>query len=232
MFDQFHDVKEKPTGQCQRQGSPAKLGRRRVVHQPPGSAEVDQDTVPVFVTGETNTDDLRRRRTPEPPDIRCTRWRCSRTPAPASPGRRRQARPGEVHPDLRARVTRGLRRRRGRHRSFAQIGDQQRVLFTGEDIPFIPNKRFGGVCLAAKIAPIFYNTMEDAGALPVEIDVSQMNMGDTVSLPSITPPAKSPPARTADHRRERAEEPVLLDGSSRRWPHSVDRWSRSHQQGA
>eukprot|EP01034_Spumella_vulgaris_P044034 gene44033-biopygen37433 len=39
--------------------------------------------------------------------------------------------------------------------------------FTGEDIPFIPNKRFGGVCLGAKIAPIFYNTMEDAGALPI-----------------------------------------------------------------
>lgn len=48
--------------------------------------------------------------------------------------------------------------------------------FTGEDIPFVPNKRFGGVCLGGKIAPIFYNTMEDAGALPIELDVSQMNM--------------------------------------------------------
>lgn len=54
--------------------------------------------------------------------------------------------------------------------------------FTGEDIPFIPNKRFGGVCLGGKIAPIFFNTMEDAGALPVEIDVSAMNMGDEVEL--------------------------------------------------
>jgi aconitate hydratase 2/2-methylisocitrate dehydratase len=43
--------------------------------------------------------------------------------------------------------------------------------WTGEDIPFIPNKRFGGVCLGSKIAPIFYNTMEDAGALPIELDV-------------------------------------------------------------
>ena len=40
----------------------------------------------------------------------------------------------------------------------------------------------GGVCLGGKIAPIFFNTMEDAGALPVEIDVSNMNMGDEVTL--------------------------------------------------
>ena len=46
----------------------------------------------------------------------------------------------------------------------------------------MPNKRFGGVCLGAKIAPIFYNTMEDAGALPIELDVSQMEMGDVVEL--------------------------------------------------
>ncbi|MCF5930099.1 aconitase family protein, partial [Xanthomonas perforans] len=54
--------------------------------------------------------------------------------------------------------------------------------WTGEDIPYIPNKRFGGVCLGSKIAPIFYNTMEDAGALPIELDVSQMEHGDVVEL--------------------------------------------------
>lgn len=54
--------------------------------------------------------------------------------------------------------------------------------FTGEDIPYVPNKRFGGVCLGSKIAPIFYNTMEDSGALPIELDVSQMTMGDVVEL--------------------------------------------------
>jgi aconitate hydratase 2 / 2-methylisocitrate dehydratase len=54
--------------------------------------------------------------------------------------------------------------------------------WTGEDIPFVPNKRFGGVCLGSKIAPIFYNTMEDSGALPIELDVSQMAMGDVVEL--------------------------------------------------
>ncbi|SNX28592.1 aconitase [Polynucleobacter meluiroseus] len=54
--------------------------------------------------------------------------------------------------------------------------------WTGKDIPFIPNKRFGGVCLGTKIAPIFFNTMEDAGALPIELDVSNMNMGDVIEL--------------------------------------------------
>jgi aconitate hydratase 2/2-methylisocitrate dehydratase len=54
--------------------------------------------------------------------------------------------------------------------------------FTGEDIPYVPNKRFGGVCLGSKIAPIFYNTMEDAGALPIELDVNSMNMGDVIEL--------------------------------------------------
>ena len=52
--------------------------------------------------------------------------------------------------------------------------------YTGQDIPFVPNKRFGGVCIGNKIAPIFFNTMEDAGALPVEMDVSQMEMGDEI----------------------------------------------------
>jgi aconitate hydratase 2/2-methylisocitrate dehydratase len=54
--------------------------------------------------------------------------------------------------------------------------------WTGEDIPFVPNKRFGGICLGGKIAPIFYNTMEDAGALPIELDVSKMEMGDVIEL--------------------------------------------------
>jgi len=52
----------------------------------------------------------------------------------------------------------------------------------GEDIPFIPNKRDGGFILGGKIAPIFFNTMEDAGALPIECDVSQMQMGDVITI--------------------------------------------------
>lgn len=52
----------------------------------------------------------------------------------------------------------------------------------GNDIPYIPNKRAGGVVLGGKIAPIFFNTMEDAGSLPIEVDVSQLNMGDVIDL--------------------------------------------------
>ncbi|HLS51630.1 MAG TPA: bifunctional aconitate hydratase 2/2-methylisocitrate dehydratase, partial [Burkholderiaceae bacterium] len=54
--------------------------------------------------------------------------------------------------------------------------------FIGQDIPYVPNKRFGGICLGGKIAPIFYNTMEDSGALPIELDVSQMEMGDVIEI--------------------------------------------------
>ncbi len=52
----------------------------------------------------------------------------------------------------------------------------------GRDIPYVPNKRTGGVCLGGKIAPIFFNTMEDSGALPIECDVTQMNMGDVITI--------------------------------------------------
>jgi aconitate hydratase 2/2-methylisocitrate dehydratase len=53
---------------------------------------------------------------------------------------------------------------------------------TGDDIPYIPNKRAGGVCIGGKIAPIFFNTMEDAGALPFECDVDGLNTGDIVDI--------------------------------------------------
>lgn len=56
------------------------------------------------------------------------------------------------------------------------------IWHTGEDIPFVPNKRFGGVCLGGKIAPIFFNTQEDSGALPIEVDVSALKMGDVVNI--------------------------------------------------
>ena len=52
----------------------------------------------------------------------------------------------------------------------------------GDDIPHIPNKKDGGVCLGGKIAPIFFNTMEDAGALPIECDVTKMAMGDVITI--------------------------------------------------
>jgi len=54
--------------------------------------------------------------------------------------------------------------------------------FMGNDIPNIPNKRTGGVILGTKIAPIFFNTAEDSGALPIQCDVSKMQMGDVITI--------------------------------------------------
>ena len=54
--------------------------------------------------------------------------------------------------------------------------------FMGDDIPNIPNKRTGSVILGGKIAPIFFNTAEDSGALPIQCDVSQMTTGDVITL--------------------------------------------------
>ena len=52
----------------------------------------------------------------------------------------------------------------------------------GQDIPYVPNKRFGGVVIGGTIAPIFYNTLEDAGALPVEADVSKLESGQVIDI--------------------------------------------------
>ena len=54
--------------------------------------------------------------------------------------------------------------------------------YMGNDIPHLPNKRTGGIVLGSKIAPIFFNTAEDSGALPIQCDVSQMEMGDVITL--------------------------------------------------
>ena len=54
--------------------------------------------------------------------------------------------------------------------------------FFGTDIPYVPNKRGGGVCIGGKIAPIFYNTMEDSGALPIEMPVDNLKMGDVIDI--------------------------------------------------
>ncbi len=143
-------------------------------------------TVTIFkVTGETNTDDL----SPAPdawsrPDIPLHALAMLKNPRPGidadEPGAR-----GPV---------KQLDALKAKGNLVAYVGDvvgtgssrksatNSVLWFTGEDIPFVPNKRFGGVCLGNKIAPIFYNTMEDAGALPIELDVGQMNMGDVVEL--------------------------------------------------
>jgi len=54
--------------------------------------------------------------------------------------------------------------------------------FFGDDIPGVPNKRGGGVCIGGKVAPIFYNTMEDAGALVFEAPVDRLGMGDVIEI--------------------------------------------------
>ena len=54
--------------------------------------------------------------------------------------------------------------------------------YMGDDIPYVPNKRTGGVCIGGKIAPIFFNTMEDSGALPFECDVDKLSMGDVIDI--------------------------------------------------
>ena len=185
MFDQFHDVKDK---------ADAGNAFAKAVLQSWADAEwftsrpavPDSLTVTIFkVSGETNTDDL----SPAPdawsrPDIPLHALAMLKNPRPGiTPEEEGKRGPVQFIESLRARGN-----------LVAYVGDvvgtgssrksatNSVLWFTGEDIPFVPNKRFGGVCIGSKIAPIFYNTMEDAGALPIELDVSQMNMGDVVEL--------------------------------------------------
>jgi aconitate hydratase 2/2-methylisocitrate dehydratase len=146
----------------------------------------DSLTVTVFkVGGETNTDDL----SPAP-----DAWSRPDIPLHAL-AMLKNARPG-IEPDAPGKVgpIKLLQELKKQGHPIAYVGDvvgtgssrksatNSVLWWTGDDVPFVPNKRFGGVCLGGKIAPIFYNTMEDAGALPIELDVSQMEMGDVIEL--------------------------------------------------
>jgi aconitate hydratase 2/2-methylisocitrate dehydratase len=185
MFDQFHDVKDKADkGNVQ----------AKAVLQSWADAEwfTERPEVPksilltVFkVEGEINTDDL----SPAPdafsrPDIPLHALAMHKNPRPGiTPEEEGKRGPVKFINDLKSKGN-----------LVAYVGDvvgtgssrksatNSVLWFTGEDIPFVPNKRFGGVCLGSKIAPIFYNTMEDSGALPIELDVSQMAMGDVIEL--------------------------------------------------
>jgi aconitate hydratase 2/2-methylisocitrate dehydratase len=185
VFDAFHDVQDKAE-----KGNPhakAVLASWAAAEWFTSRPEVPQSiTIAVFkVSGETNTDDL----SPAPdawsrPDIPLHALAMLKNAragiTPEEDGKRG---PVKFLQDLRARGN-----------LVAYVGDvvgtgssrksatNSVLWWTGEDIPFVPNKRFGGVCLGSKIAPIFYNTMEDAGALPIELDVSKMEMGDVVEL--------------------------------------------------
>ncbi|MFM2154064.1 MAG: hypothetical protein RL199_2499, partial [Pseudomonadota bacterium] len=146
----------------------------------------DVVTVTVFkVNGETNTDDL----SPAPdawsrPDIPLHALAMLKNPregiVPDAPGSR-----GPI--DLLASLA-------AKGHPVAYVGDvvgtgssrksatNSVLWWTGQDIPYVPNKRYGGFCLGGKIAPIFFNTQEDSGALPIECDVSALAMGDTVQI--------------------------------------------------
>ncbi|HQS92838.1 MAG TPA: aconitate hydratase B, partial [Polaromonas sp.] len=185
MFDQFHDVKEK-----------ADQGNRyaKAVLQSWADAEwfTSRPAVPesiqltVFkVAGEINTDDL----SPAP-----DAWSRPDIPLHAI-AMHKNARPGIVpEQDGKRGPVRFIEELKAKGHLVAYVGDvvgtgssrksatNSVLWWTGQDIPYVPNKRFGGICLGGKIAPIFYNTMEDSGALPIELDVSQMAMGDVIEL--------------------------------------------------
>jgi aconitate hydratase 2/2-methylisocitrate dehydratase len=185
MFDQFHDVKQK--ADAGNANAKAVLQSWADAEWFTSRPEVPQSlTVTIFkVSGETNTDDL----SPAPdawgrPDIPLHALAMLKNPRPGiTPEEEGKRGPVAFIESLRA---------RGHLVAYAGdvvgTGSSRKsatnsvLWFTGEDIPFVPNKRFGGVCLGNKIAPIFYNTMEDAGALPIELDCSKMEMGDVIEL--------------------------------------------------
>ena len=185
VFDAFHDVQEKAkAGNANAQGVLQSWADAEWFTSRPQVPESLTITV-LKVTGETNTDDL----SPAPdattrPDI----------PLHALAMLKNKRDGIEPEEDGKRGPVKFIESLKDKGHLVAYVGDvvgtgssrksatNSVLWFTGEDIPFIPNKRFGGVCLGSKIAPIFYNTMEDAGALPIELDVSQMNMGDVIEL--------------------------------------------------
>jgi aconitate hydratase 2/2-methylisocitrate dehydratase len=185
MFDAFHDVAEK-----------AKAGNAaaKAVLQSWADGEwftkrpaiADKYTLTVFkVPGETNTDDL----SPAP-----DAWSRPDIPLHAM-AMLKMARDGIV-PDQQGAIgpLKQIEEVKAKGFPVAYVGDvvgtgssrksatNSVLWFFGDDIPYVPNKRAGGFCFGNKIAPIFYNTMEDAGALPIEFDVSNLNMGDVIDV--------------------------------------------------
>ncbi|MCF6190599.1 MAG: bifunctional aconitate hydratase 2/2-methylisocitrate dehydratase [Cocleimonas sp.] len=179
MFDAFHDVKELADSgnDYAKQVVQSWADAEWFTSRPELAKKI---TVTVFkVPGETNTDDL----SPAPdawsrPDIPLHALEMLKMPRPNF-----TEKPLETIEELKQ-----------KGHPIAYVGDvvgtgssrksaTNSVLWTmGNDIPYIPNKRDGGYCFGNKIAPIFFNTMEDAGALPIEMDVSKMEMGDVIDV--------------------------------------------------
>ena len=185
MFDAFYDVKEKAeAGNAQAKAVMESWANGEWFTNKPAVAE--KITVKVFkVTGETNTDDL----SPAP-----DAW--SRPDIPLHAKAMLKIERDGINPDEDGSVgpIKQIEELQKDGIPLAYVGDvvgtgssrksatNSVLWFMGDDIPFIPNKRGGGVCLGGKIAPIFYNTMEDSGALPIELDVLKMNMGDVIDI--------------------------------------------------
>ncbi len=179
MFDAFHDVADL-----------AKAGNANAknVMQSWADAEwftskdklAEKTTLTVFmVPGETNTDDLSPAQDAwSRPDIPLHALAMLKNPKPGIDGN-----PLEIIEDLKKKghpvVYVGDVVGTGSSRKSAT---NSVLWLMGDDIPYIPNKRAGGFCLGGKIAPIFFNTMEDAGALPIEVDVSKLEMGDVIDI--------------------------------------------------
>ncbi len=175
IYDAFHDVAERAAaGNVQAERVLSNWGEASWFTQK--AAMPDQITVTVFkVDGETNTDDL----------------------SPASEAWSRPDIPLHANAMLINRMDGALTRieeLKAKGHPLAYVGDVvgtgssrksaiNSVLWhMGRDIPYVPNKRSGGVVLGGKIAPIFFNTAEDAGALPIECDVAQLAMGDVITI--------------------------------------------------
>ncbi|NDL00575.1 bifunctional aconitate hydratase 2/2-methylisocitrate dehydratase [Photorhabdus bodei] len=185
MFDNFYDVEEKA-----RAGNP----QAKQIMQSWADAQwylerpelAEKITVTVFkVTGETNTDDLSPAQ---------DAWSRPDIPLHAL-AMLKNAREGIV-PDQAGVIgpIKQIEELNKKGYPLAYVGDvvgtgssrksatNSVLWFMGDDIPFVPNKRGGGVVLGGKIAPIFFNTMEDAGALPIELDVNKLNMGEVIDI--------------------------------------------------
>ncbi|MFK7794446.1 MAG: bifunctional aconitate hydratase 2/2-methylisocitrate dehydratase [Gammaproteobacteria bacterium] len=185
MFDAFYDVEEKmKAGNAHAKKIIESWANGEWFTSKPELEE--KITVTVFkVTGETNTDDL----SPAP-----DAW--SRPDIPLHAVAMLKMERDGITPDEQGKVgpIKQLEALKEKGHPLAYVGDvvgtgssrksaTNSVLWhMGRDIPFIPNKRDGGYCLGGKIAPIFFNTMEDAGALPVECDVANLKMGDVIDI--------------------------------------------------
>ncbi|PMG77895.1 bifunctional aconitate hydratase 2/2-methylisocitrate dehydratase [Shewanella sp. 10N.286.51.B7] len=185
MFDAYHDVVEKmQAGNAFAKQIVTSWAEAEWFLNRPKLA--DKVSLTVFkVSGETNTDDL----SPAP-----DAWSRPDIPLHAL-AMLKNAREGIV-PDAAGTVgpIKEIEALKNKGNPLVYVGDvvgtgssrksatNSVLWFMGDDIPYVPNKRAGGFCLGGKIAPIFFNTMEDAGALPIELDVSKMEMGDVIDI--------------------------------------------------